>query len=189
MSNILPNPTERPSVLEHVSGNVRRLRLQAGLSQEALARAASVSRRMLVGIESGDVNVSLSTLDRIAAALGVLFPDLVQAPATDRSRINAVAWVGHHPESRATLLASAPARREVELWAWSLGPGERYVSEPDAAGWREMVLVIEGRLRLELADGERRIEAGDFHAFASDQPYAYVNDGDEVVRFTRNVVS
>lgn len=141
------------------------------------------------GIESGDVNVSLSTLDRIAAALGVLFPDLVQAPATDRSRINAVAWVGHHPESRATLLASAPARREVELWAWSLGPGERYVSEPDAAGWREMVLVIEGRLRLELADGERRIEAGDFHAFASDQPYAYVNDGDEVVRFTRNVVS
>ncbi|KSR48594.2 helix-turn-helix domain-containing protein [Pseudomonas aeruginosa] len=189
VSNILPNPTERPSVLEHVSGNVRRLRLQAGLSQEALARAASVSRRMLVGIESGDVNVSLSTLDRIAAALGVLFPDLVQAPATDRSRINAVAWVGHHPESRATLLASAPARREAELWAWSLGPGERYVSEPDAAGWREMVLVIEGRLRLELADGERRIEAGDFHAFASDQPYAYVNDGDEVVRFTRNVVS
>ncbi|HFK8503740.1 TPA: helix-turn-helix domain-containing protein [Pseudomonas aeruginosa] len=189
VNNILPNPTERPSVLEHVSGNVRRLRLQAGLSQEALARAASVSRRMLVGIESGDVNVSLSTLDRIAAALGVLFPDLVQAPATDRSRINAVAWVGHHPESRATLLASAPARREVELWAWSLGPGERYVSEPDAAGWREMVLVIEGRLRLELADGERRIEAGDFHAFASDQPYAYVNDGDEVVRFTRNVVS
>ncbi|HEQ3657763.1 TPA: helix-turn-helix transcriptional regulator, partial [Pseudomonas aeruginosa] len=77
VSNILPNPTERPSVLEHVSGNVRRLRLQAGLSQEALARAASVSRRMLVGIESGDVNVSLSTLDRIAAALGVLFPDLV----------------------------------------------------------------------------------------------------------------
>lgn len=54
-----------------------------------------------------------------------------------------------------------------------------------------MVLVIEGRLRLELADGERRIEAGDFHAFASDQPYAYVNDGDgdEVVRFIRNVVS
>ncbi|WP_134620351.1 helix-turn-helix transcriptional regulator, partial [Pseudomonas aeruginosa] len=82
VSNILPNPTERPSVLEHVSGNVRRLRLQAGLSQEALARAASVSRRMLVGIESSDVNVSLSTLDRIAAALGVLFPDLVQAPAT-----------------------------------------------------------------------------------------------------------
>ncbi|MGC3118183.1 cupin domain-containing protein, partial [Pseudomonas aeruginosa] len=52
-----------------------------------------------------------------------------------------------------------------------------------------MVLVIEGRLRLEQADGERRIEAGDFHAFASDHPYAYVNDGDEVVRFTRNVVS
>ncbi|MGC3103919.1 helix-turn-helix transcriptional regulator, partial [Pseudomonas aeruginosa] len=69
VSNILANPTEPPSDLEHVTGNVRRLRLQAGLSQVALARAASVSRRMLVGIECGDVNVSLSTLDRIAAAL------------------------------------------------------------------------------------------------------------------------
>ena len=83
VSNILPNPTERPSVLEHVSGNVRRLRLQAGLSQEALARAASVSRRMLVGIESGDVNVSLSTLDRIAAALEVSPGWLMGYPDTD----------------------------------------------------------------------------------------------------------
>ena len=77
---MLPKSDERPNVLEHVSENVRRLRRAAGLSQEALASAAGVSRRMLVGIEGGDVNVSLATLDRIAAALGVLFPDLVLVP-------------------------------------------------------------------------------------------------------------
>lgn len=49
------------SVLEHVAGNLRRLRQQAGLSQQALAEAAQVSRRMLVAIESGDANVSLNT--------------------------------------------------------------------------------------------------------------------------------
>lgn len=144
---------------------------------------------MLVGIESGDVNVSLSTLDHTAAAPGVLFPDLAQVPAIDRSRINAVAWVSHHPESRVTLLASAPVQREVKLWVWSLGPDERYVPEPGAADWREMVLAIRGRLRLELTDGERRIETGDSHVFVSNQPHAYVNDGDEVVHFTRNVVN
>ena len=59
------NPTHRASVLQHVSLNVRRLRNAAGMSQSALAERSGVSRRMLVGIESGDANVSLNTLDRI----------------------------------------------------------------------------------------------------------------------------
>ncbi|MCU9949620.1 helix-turn-helix domain-containing protein [Pseudomonas sp. PDM13] len=194
VSNILPNSMtpsmDRPNVLEHVSDNVRRLRKALGLSQDALATASGVSRRMIVGIEGGDVNVSLATLDRIAEALGVLFPDLVQTPSRpDRSRIEAVAWVGKDPRSRATLLASAPARREVELWAWSLEPGERYVSEADAEGWREMVYVTEGELTLELPEGEVRIGAGDFHVFASSQPYGYANRGEVAVRYIRNVVS
>ncbi|MEI4658176.1 Cro/Cl family transcriptional regulator, partial [Pseudomonas aeruginosa] len=67
--------------------------------------------------------------------------------------------------------------------------GVRFVSGCVDECGLEMGLVFVGRLRLVLAVGERRIEAGDFHAFASDQPDAYVHDGDEVERFTRNVVS
>ncbi|MBT8769103.1 helix-turn-helix domain-containing protein [Metapseudomonas boanensis] len=190
VSNMLPKSDDRPNVLEHVSENVRRLRRTAGLSQEALASAAGVSRRMLVGIEGGDVNVSLATLDRIAAALGVFFPDLVQRPdRPDRSRINAVAWVGKKPGSRATLLASATARHEVELWSWSLGPGEAHVAEPDAQGWQEMVYVIEGILSVRRGDLENQIPAGDFLVFASDQPYTYANQTDSLVRFIRNVLT
>ncbi len=74
MSNILPTPSERPSVLVHVADNVKTHRRSAGLSQDALAKASGVSRRMLVGIEGGDNNVSLATLDRIAAALHVTSP-------------------------------------------------------------------------------------------------------------------
>ncbi|WP_280283887.1 XRE family transcriptional regulator [Pseudomonas sp. BN415] len=190
VSNMLPKSDERPNVLEHVSENVRRLRRAAGLSQEALATAAGVSRRMLVGIEGGDVNVSLATLDRIAAALGVLFPDLVQQPdRPDRSRINAVAWVGSKPGSRATLLASSATRHEVELWSWSLAPGERYTAEPDAEGWREMIFVIEGNLSVLRGDDKQRVEAGDFLVFGSDRLYTYANEGEVMVRFVRNVLT
>ncbi|BAU74292.1 Transcriptional regulator, Cro/CI family [Metapseudomonas furukawaii] len=190
MSNMLPKSDERPNVLEHVSENVRRLRRAAGLSQEALASAAGVSRRMLVGIEGGDVNVSLATLDRIAAALGVLFPDLVQRPdRPDRSRIDVVAWVGERPGSRATLLASSATRHEVELWSWSLAPGERYTAEPDAEGWREMIYVIEGRLSVYRGDLMQAVEAGDFLVFGSDQPYTYANEGEALLRFVRNVLT
>ena len=82
MSNILHSQVEvpRPDVLSHVAGNIRRLRAAKGLSQDALASASGVSRRMLVGIESGEANVSLSTLDRLAQALDVSFSHVVRAP-------------------------------------------------------------------------------------------------------------
>ena len=177
------------SVLEHVAENLRRLRTAAGLSQQALAEASAVSRRMLVGIESGDANVSLNTLDRIAEALGVKFADLVQAPVgASRERIEALAWSGRDPASQAVLLASVPARGEVEFWSWTLMPGERYTSFADPAGWHEMFYIIEGCLTLELPEGEQRIDAGDFFVFPSDRDYAYRNDGTVPLRFVRNVV-
>jgi DNA-binding XRE family transcriptional regulator/mannose-6-phosphate isomerase-like protein (cupin superfamily) len=177
------------SVLEHVAENVRRLRTGAGLSQQGLADASDVSRRMLVAIESGDANVSLNTLDRIAEALGVSFADLVKAPDNPRlDRIEALAWSGRIPGSQGVLLATAPASHDVELWAWTLMPGDRYVSAADPAGWHEMFFVIEGRLVVELPEGDRAIDAGDFFVFPSNRDYAYRNDGAEPLRFIRNVV-
>lgn len=177
------------SVLEHVADNLKRLRQVAELSQQALAEASGVSRRMLVAIESGDANVSLNTLDRLAEALGVKFADLLQTPdGGNHTRIEAVAWSGTHPQSRAVLMASQSAANEVEFWHWTLMPTERYTSLADPPGWHEMFYVIEGCLTLELPAGERRVEAGDFFVFASDCDYAYRNDGEKLLRFIRNVV-
>lgn len=189
MGNIVHNSNERPDVLVHVAANVRRLRQAASLSQQALAERAGVSRRMLVNIEKGDVNVSLNTLDRLAEVLGVLFYALVQPPdSEDSARIDEVAWVGKSPNSRARLLASKPARQEVELWSWSLEPGEVYESDADDPGWHEMLVVIEGQLTLLLPEGEILIASGDFHVYPSDRHHGYRNDGSGRLRFIRNVV-
>lgn len=179
----------RPGVLTHVAGNVRRLRQARNLSQTALAALADVSRRMIVGIERDGANVSLSTLDRLAAALGTSLAALIRAPdATDSRRIDSIAWQGAHPASRGVLLGSAPATREAELWVWSLAPGERYPSEADSGNWREMLLVIEGTLVIEATDARHAIAAGDFLIFSSAAPYAFVNGGAGILRFVRNVV-
>ncbi|KAF1069573.1 MAG: HTH-type transcriptional regulator SutR [Pseudomonas citronellolis] len=190
MSNILPTPSERPNVQVHVAENVRRLRHDAGLSQDALARVAGVSRRMLVGIEGGETNASLAILDRIAAALEVTFSDLVRAPATlDPARIDVLAWAGRHAPSQGTLLASTPARRQAELWHWALAPGDRYDAEPDADGWYDMVYVIEGQLTVQLADQLLEVATGGFQVFKTNQPFAYINNGGSLLRFVRNVVN
>jgi transcriptional regulator with XRE-family HTH domain len=178
------------SVLEHVAGNLRRLRQQAGLSQQALAENSQVSRRMLVAIESGDANVSLNTLDRLAEALGVQFADLLKAQDTEGlSRVDALAWRGNNAQSRGVLLSSVPAAHQVELWHWILMPGERYTSSADPHGWCEQLYVVEGRLTLEQAGGEQHIDTGDHLVFPSHAgDYAYRNDGDTPLRFVRNVV-
>ncbi|MFJ4145525.1 helix-turn-helix domain-containing protein [Pseudomonas sp. NPDC089734] len=181
---------QRAPVLQHVSQNVRRLRNSAGLSQTALAEKSGVSRRMLVAIEAGEKNVSLATLDRVAEALEVAFSDLIQAPElADHSRINELAWAGM-PGSKAVLLAKALARREVELWEFSLEPGDVYASEADPEGWSEQVYVVEGELTVAFAGDEppRLVGPGEFFMFPSNQPHSYRNEGDVTLRFVRNVV-
>lgn len=176
-------------VLEHVSANVRRLRMAAQLSQVALADRAGVSRRTVVKLEAGEANISLAGLDHLADALGVTFVDLVAAPAAHHAHIKEVAWRGNRKGSIAVLLASVPATKNAQLWAWTLEPGERYDAEPDPAGWFEMLLVSEGSIRVEQEDGATELHAGDHLAFPTSQRYAYANVGDTRARFVRVVAS
>lgn len=181
--------SSRPDVLAHVAGNVRRLRRARSLSQEGLAKLSGMSRRMIVAIERNEANVSLSSLDRLAAAFGVSFSEVVRPPeVSDNRRIESHVWRGTHPESVGTLLGTAPATREAELWVWSLGEGERYPSEANSGNWHEMLLVIEGLLVVEAWDGRHEIPAGDFLIFSSDKPYVFTNGGVGTVRYVRNVV-
>jgi transcriptional regulator with XRE-family HTH domain len=60
-----------------VGRNVRRHRLSAGLSQEALADAAGLDRTYVSGVERGVRNPTVKVLQGIAIALGVTSADLL----------------------------------------------------------------------------------------------------------------
>jgi transcriptional regulator with XRE-family HTH domain len=155
-----------------------------------LAERANISRRMITLIENGTGNASLGTLDRLADALQITFTGLIDA-SKNGDKISADPidlWQGSDRRSRARLLQNCPTRDHVELWSWSLAPGERYDAEPDSAGMHEMILVTSGQLDLELAQTTHRLTAGQSITFASDQSYAYVNGGPAMLRFIKNVV-
>ena len=161
MRNILHHQEGKGEVLAFVSENLRAFRQRAGMSQAALAQAAGLSRRMIVQLERGDTNISLSSLDRIAAVLTVSFVALVSNPAAKSGRSEVTAWRGVAPESCAVLLGSTSARQAVELWSWTFGVGERYDAQPDPDGWQEMLVVTEGRER-SLSEYMRLLAAAGF---------------------------
>jgi transcriptional regulator with XRE-family HTH domain len=180
---------ERPDVLAHLSDNLRRLRRERGISQNELADRAELSRRMLSSIEGGAANVSLSTVDRLAAALFVKFTDLVRPPgASDSLSIESVGWRGEKPGSEAVLLGAAPGSRETELWLWTLGVGERYSSEAGSENWHEMLFVTEGVLTINRASQSHLLKAGDYLIFTSRESYTFENSGRTVLKFIRGIV-
>jgi transcriptional regulator with XRE-family HTH domain len=64
--------------LQQVMGaNLRAYRLARGLSQEALADVVGVHRTYMGGLERGERNVTLKSVERIADRLGVAAIDLL----------------------------------------------------------------------------------------------------------------
>jgi transcriptional regulator with XRE-family HTH domain len=68
-----------PSLREKLGRAIRRLRREAGYSQEGFADAVGVHRTYMGAVERGEVNISLDNIERIALALGLTAGELLAA--------------------------------------------------------------------------------------------------------------
>lgn len=72
-----PPATRVPHSGTHLAAALSRLRGAAGLTLDAVAEASGLSRAFISQIESAKANPTLSTLDRLAAALNARAADLL----------------------------------------------------------------------------------------------------------------
>lgn len=68
---------------------LRALRDRTGLSQEAFADVLGIHRTYIGGLERGERNITLQTVERIAASLGVAPLDLLAGSVAERSAVPA----------------------------------------------------------------------------------------------------
>src|SRR3954469_17864448 len=152
------------AALEIVARNVRAARVAAGLSLDTLAGRAEVSKGALVALEGARGNPNLTTLVRLADALGrsvsSLMEDAREEPVAvvDAGEV-APLWTGPSGGT-ARLLLTNPRPTPVEVWRWRLQPGEGHDSNPHPAGVTETLTVVRGQMLLVVGETARTLRAG-----------------------------
>lgn len=170
------------ATLETVARNVRSARSAAGLSLDSLAGRAEVSKGALVALENASGNPNLTTLVRLADALGWSVSSLMEDAGQEGSVVVVDAgdvaplWTGPSGGT-ARLLLTNPHPSPVEVWRWQLHLGERRDSDAHPAGVTETLNIIRGRMLLTLGDTTHALAAGETSVFTADMPHAYEGAG------------
>jgi transcriptional regulator with XRE-family HTH domain len=137
--------------------NVRALRQKRRFSIDALAADAGISRGTVIQIESGRANPGIATLVHLAEALGVGVASLIDSGAdpkiTVRRRESAAALWTSPAGSTAVFLMGVDPPDAVELWDWTLRPGDGFTGEPHPPGTLELLHVLDGALTISLGPG------------------------------------
>jgi len=182
-----PPPKEQDTDLAPTVGaNLRRLRLQRGLSLEKLSQACGVSRAMLGQIELGKSAPTINVLWKIARALDVTFSALITSRAASgttvlrASEARTLTSADGSFQSRALFPFDEP--RRVEFYQLELAAGGIERADPHPAGTNENLVVVEGQVEIEIHGEVTRLETGDAILFEADAPHIYRNLGDETAR-------
>jgi len=170
---------------------VRSARERRRWTLAALAARSNLSKGMLLQIESARTNPSIGTLIRIANAFGVSVWQLFAAPdAAVRvaAPADALTLWRSRKGSTATLLIGSASPQPLELWDWTLAPGDVYNADPHFQTTVEILTVRRGTLTLVVGNERQTIAAGSSAVARMGSRHQYRNDGRSWVKLTMVVV-
>jgi transcriptional regulator with XRE-family HTH domain len=175
-----------------VGRNVRALRQQRGMTIDALAAAAGVSRGTVIQVETARGNPSIATLCGLAAALRVGVASLVDSNVEPRVVVRRDAeaarlWTSAAGSSAVFRIGTDPPD-VVELWDWTLQPGDSFDGEAHPMGTQEVLSVLTGRLGLRIGTTAEQLDTGDTVMFHTHAPHRYSAEGPDPVRFVMVVL-
>lgn len=175
-----------------VAENLRHRRKVRGMSLDDLAKASGVSRAALSQIETCKTNPTVGLLWKIAVGLGVPIAELIGAPVAGsvsvlrRGDAQILRSTDGRFESRP--LAPAGVSPLVEVYELRLHARSSHRAEAHAPGTHEIVVVLNGLLRMRVGDEAHDLGPGDSISFAADRPHTYENPGGAEARY-HNVIT
>jgi transcriptional regulator with XRE-family HTH domain len=165
---------------DRIARNVKQLREARGLTQDQMARVASVPRATWTNLESGDANPTVSVLHRAASALQVTIEELLSTPRA-ACEFFPFGTLPTRTQGQATVRKLLPhAIAGMEMDRIELPPGGRMPGVPHTPGTREYLTCESGEIVLIAAGEKWHLHAGDVVAFRGDQRHSYSNPGAKV---------
>ncbi len=168
---------------------IRELRAARSMTATELARAADVSVGLISQVERGITDPSLETVRKIARALDTpvfnLFQDtdLEQVAVVRKDRRMDI----RSPQGGLVYQRVSAGAGKIEVLEGLLEPG----AASSETGWShpsdECVVVLTGRLVLEVAGERYELKPGDSGSFDSRLPHRYINETTKPVRFLLSV--
>lgn len=163
-----------------IGPRVRRLRLQAGLTQEELANRADLTKGFISQVENDATSPSIATLKDILDALGTSLEEFFRDTAGDEK----VAFTkedrvlsGESEEGYTlTFLIPKAHLHEMEPVFVGLQPGAATESMSGHEG-EEFGFVLEGQVTLHLGDRTHKVRKGECFYFGADVAHWLSNTG------------
>jgi transcriptional regulator with XRE-family HTH domain len=163
---------------------IRDLRLRRGLTVQQLAEATGLSKGFVSQVENGRTSPSLSTLQELAKSLETSVAYLVveedQVPYVVRRHERPNMSVNGNG-SRVEVMSAQP-RRNLELLQAELPPGVSMSDKRQFHHGEEVILCVEGRIRLACGEHVVELEAGDSCHFDGRVPHSIENVGERAAR-------
>jgi transcriptional regulator with XRE-family HTH domain len=170
----------------NVALHLRAFRQERGLSLRALAELCDLSANTISLIERGITSPSVSTLQRLATALGVPITaffvdpgervDVILTRSDERARSGSGSVV---LES----LGYGLREQACDPFFVILRPKAHSGRHTMIHGGHELVFCLEGTLDYEIAGEHYRLGPGDSLLFHADQPHQWSNPSEEPVQF------
>jgi transcriptional regulator with XRE-family HTH domain len=177
-----------------IGPKVRELRQQLGLSLQQLASRAGVSAAAIHKVERNDMVPTITTLLKLAAALGRpigYFVDAapgpkqvaVHTPAAQRPALPA-------PAAGVDLAAisGSPDRFRAAGEVATLAPGAELGAEVSPRAGEELLLLLDGTLAVEISGERYTLRKGDALHYPTDHRYRWSNPGRRRARLVRFVL-
>ena len=174
-------PAVSKDINARIASRVRALRVDQGLTLEALAAQCDVSRSMLSLIERGESSPTAVVLEKIATGLGVplatLFEDTRAAPGPLARRDEHISW--RDPQSgyvrRNLSPPGFPSPIQLVEVVLPAGASVAYETGAREVSIHQQIWVLEGRIEVRYGDTSYCLAEGDCFAMRLDAPMAYHN--------------
>src|SRR5579862_8717473 len=162
-------------VSDVLAANLRRLRIARHLSLSELARASSMSKATLSGIENARANPTVETLAALASALRVSIGELLEElPGGDVLIVRASRdWPNNDGAIARRLLDGLAPTGSLEIAELALPPLHLHEAQPMARGSRMHLYVLDGKLIAGPVERSTELGARDYASFPADVPHVY----------------